>query len=53
VGKSKRYSSNLVGLDGGPFDPLLKMVRVPLRKSQEPKSRYPSFSKGVIYDEVV
>lgn len=51
VGKSKRYSSNLVGLDGGPFDPLLKMVRVPLRKSQEPKS--PSFSKGVIYDEVV
>jgi hypothetical protein len=48
VGKSKRYSSNLVDLDGCPFDPLLEdgtVVRVPLRKSQEPKSPYPSFSK--------
>ena len=44
VGKSKRYSSNF----WLSIDPLLEdgtVVRVPLRKSQEPKSPYPSFSK--------
>jgi hypothetical protein len=53
VGKSKRYSSNLVDLGGSHFDPLEDgaVVRVPLGHSQNLPC--PSFSKGAIYSEVV
>jgi hypothetical protein len=48
VGRSKRYSSNLVVLDGRPFNPLLQdgtVVRVPLGQSREPKSPLPLLFK--------
>jgi hypothetical protein len=53
VGKSKRYSSNLVDLGGCHFDPLEDgaVVRVLLGQSQNLPC--PSFSKGAIYGEVV